>query len=221
MNTGTIQKTLAALIRKEIAANRLIAYRGDEEFEYLAAWLQYEPPRGEQESPAQNPTQESSLEEMLANCSKCSDIAERKKPFGNGSNRVMIILNAPRLINKIEKDLFRKESVVLLKKMVSAVKLSFNECYITSLIKCESTDVLVTPGQMIKNCGAILKKEIECIQPKLILVMGDILPMQKMINESTSLSWFNIEHPITLLKNPELKRPAWNTLKLVMEKLTE
>ena len=51
--------------------------------------------------------------------------------------------------------------------------------------------------------------------------MGDILPLQNVVKSSSGISWFNTDHPVTLLKNPDLKRPAWETLKLVKKRYAE
>jgi hypothetical protein len=51
--------------------------------------------------------------------------------------------------------------------------------------------------------------------------MGEILPIQNVVNSSKGITWFNTEHTISLIKNPELKRPAWETLKLVKMKYLE
>lgn len=73
----------------------------------------------------------------------------------------------------------------------------------------------------MKNCEPIITREIEIIRPLVVIVFGDIIPLQRTIKESRDIFWYNIDHPITIIKNPELKRPAWNTLKLVMAKLGE
>lgn len=157
----------------------------------------------------------------LSECTACPDIIERKAPFGSGSNGVMILLNAPKMANRIEISIHRAESVDLLKKMVSAIGLEMKECYVTNLIKCESGNALFKPSDMVKNCTKILQREIDLIKPKLVIVMGEILPIQMVINSSKGITWFNTEHTISLIKNPELKRPAWETLKLVKIKYME
>ena len=59
------------------------------------------------------------------------------------------------------------------------------------------------------------------MKPRIVIVFGDIMPLQKIVKGSVDIFWYNIEHPITLIKNPDLKRPAWSTLKLVMAKMKE
>lgn len=154
-------------------------------------------------------------------CAKCPGVIERKRPFGSGINRVMIILNAPRLSGKMEIEFYRADSAALLKKMVAAIDLELNSCYVTNLIKCETSDSLVKPSDMVKNCLPVLRAEIERVKPLVILVMGEIVPLQPVVNACRGVSWFNTEHSISLIKNPDLKRSAWATLKLVKKRLME
>jgi len=101
----------------------------------------------------------------------------------------------------------------MITKMMKAIHVDVKACYITNMIKCESQREL--PGTMFSHCQSLLAKEVELVKPLIIIVMGEMRPLQKIVKNSSGIQWFNIEHPITLIKNPELKKPAWNTLKLV------
>ena len=57
-------------------------------------------------------------------------------------------------------------------------------------------------------------------KPYIIIVMGDDIPIKKMINENKNINWYKIEHPLSLLKNPELKKSAWIVLQKI-EKIIE
>jgi DNA polymerase len=131
----------------------------------------------------------------------------------------MIVLNAPRYLTPSRRELYRQESVELLKKMVAAIGLDIRHCYVTNLVKCESEQVTIKPSEMVANCQPILLRELEELSPRVVLVMGEIMPLQTIIHESTGIEWFNLEHPITLINNPEHKRQAWETLKLVKRSL--
>ena len=159
--------------------------------------------------------------DVLNKCSVCRGVVERKKPVGSGINGVMVVLNAPALSTKMEINFYRSESAELLKKMIASIGLVPAECYITNLIKCETTDPLLKPSDMVRNCLPVLASEIEKVQPKIIIVMGELISLQPVINKSRGISWFNTDHSISLVKNPDLKRPAWETLKLVKKRLQE
>ncbi|HPS57231.1 MAG TPA: uracil-DNA glycosylase family protein [Spirochaetota bacterium] len=210
-----MKERLLNILKTGSVSSGLIICRNDDEKIYLKRYLAQAPvsKTGQSESSVRPGT--------LSECSVCRGVIERKKPFGSGINGVMVLLNAPALTSKMEIDFYRAESAELLKKMISSIGLVFAECYITNLVKCETTDPLVKPSDMVRNCLPIFKSEIETVKPKIIIVMGEIVPLQPVVNTTRGISWFNTEHSISLVKNPDLKRPAWETLKLVKTKLQE
>lgn len=162
-----------------------------------------------------------SVKEMIDLCLKCGQISERKYPFGSGINGVMIILNSPRLLSRVERGIYKKESIDMLKKMIDILGVSFSDTYITNLLKCEVEDTLSRTSSITKSCEGIIIRELELISPKVAVLFGDITPIQKIVRERAGIFWFNIEHPIALIKNPDLKRAAWGTLKNAKAKIDE
>ncbi|MFC1668879.1 uracil-DNA glycosylase family protein [Spirochaetota bacterium] len=203
------------LFGKKGKRNKYLLYRNYDELQYLNEWIN---------KPANNDVVHITMDsfvETIKNCGKCNDVSDKKIGYGSGLNGIMILLNSPRLINKFEKDMLKSDSIKLMKKIISSINLKFDECYITNLIKCDYSEVLEKPSQILENCRDFLKDEIEIMDPRIILVMGEMMPVQKLVYEKDGISWFQIEHPITLINNPDLKRPAWNTLKLLTEKIKE
>ncbi|MBN1498016.1 MAG: hypothetical protein JXA07_14680 [Spirochaetes bacterium] len=214
MEKRAVIQELSLLLKDSKLRGRVLVSRGDDELERLAGWV------CRQEQALEN-ARDNDLKNIIDACSLCPGVVERKYGVGTGINGVMVILNSPQLVNTIERKMLKKESVEMLKKIIQAANLSFGECYITNMVKCDISDALVKPSQIVSNCEHILNREIEVIKPRVVIVFGDILPLQNTIKNSTEIIWYNIEHPITLIKNPELKRAAWSTIKLVMVKLKE
>ena len=214
MDREDLYRDISALLKNGWLRSRLLMFRGDEERDRIAGWLC----RAEQ---AGTRAREEDIRSIIESCSQCAGIEEKKFGIGTGTNRIMVILNAPQLVNMLERKILKKESVDMLKKMVQAAGISFPDCYVTNLVKCDIADPLVKPSQVVKNCERIIDREIEIIRPRIVIVFGDIIPLQRIVKGSGDIFWYNIEHPITLIKNPELKRPAWNTLRLVMAKMKE
>jgi uracil-DNA glycosylase len=79
----------------------------------------------------------------------------------------------------------------------------------------------MNPSEMFRHCGDILNGEIAAVAPSIVIVMGEMVPLKKTVDANPGISWFSIDHPLTILNNPELKKPAWNTLKLVMSRMKE
>ena len=215
LKNNNIPKHILNILKDKRSMRNILVYNGDKElkslFEIINTKIKTE----------STDTLINSFDLLFSKCNKCPDIVSKKSPFGSGSNKVMIILNMPRLINREEITKLKAESDELLRKMISAIKLDLKECYITNIIKCETGSILNKPSDMLKNCLHILESEIDFIKPNLVIVMGDILSLQKIVNSRKEITWFNIEHPISLIKNPELKRSAWATLKLVSKKFSE
>lgn len=214
MEKQTVFLELSRLLKDRSLRGRVIVSRGDDELDRLSGWVC-------RQDRAQEEAREETLKKIIEACALCSGVEERKFGVGSGMNGVMVILNSPQLVNIIEKKLLKKESVDLLKKIIQAAHLSFGECYITNLVKCDINDPLMKPSQVMGNCEKVVAREIEVMQPRVVIVFGDILPLQNIIKNSREIFWYNIEHPITLIKNPDLKRAAWSTLKLIMTKLKE
>ncbi len=158
-------------------------------------------------------TVQEKIQHMVAQCTKCKTTEKNTIHGGDASSGIMIILNPPSMLSSVEKKVLQSDVDTMLDRMMKAIGIDVKACYITPMIKCESQREL--PGTMFSHCQNLLAKEIELVKPQIIIVMGDMRPLQKIVKNSSGIQWYNIEHPITLLKNPELKKPAWNTLKLV------
>ena len=210
----------------------ILLYKSGEEYDYLVNWLNRE---DKEDSAVTLPrlsscTNSSSTDaannanrvfDNVATCTACPEIVERKKSVGDGSSGVMIILNAPIMMSSFEKNELRGESVEILKKIVASMNLSLAAVYITNMIKCESSNSLLKPSTQLQSCLHFLEDEIEQMCPSIVIVMGDLTPLRRTRKKFINSSWFEIPHPLTLIKNPPLKREAWNTIKLVMSVIEE
>jgi uracil-DNA glycosylase family 4 len=205
------------------ALRQFLLYRGSDEASQLLNWLESSTKSATIHEPLYVPLQGTPHEQarsLIEQCTRCSSVKEKKNSFGDGTNGVMVILHAPRLLDRREIDVYRSESVALLQKMIAATGLDYRHCYITNMIKCEPDDVFVKPSQLLGSCLNLLKEELKILSPKIVIVMGEIQPLQEIVHDSHSVEWFTLEHPITLIKNPDLKRKAWGTLQNVMTSLT-
>lgn len=188
-----------------------LLYRGEDELAFLTDWLNKKNETVETEKPAAD----TSIRGVIGKCAKCSDIKNKKFGFGTGENGIMIILNMPLNISTVERDKLKDASKELLKKMMAAINIELGKCYITNLIKCDTENSLNRPGLMLKNCEPILHREIQEINPRIVIVMGDDIAIKSLIKGNSGRSWHTIEHPITLIKNPKLKQSAWTILQKI------
>ncbi len=206
---------LSSMLKLRISGRLIPCFRGSDELDYLHSWL-----RG-RETDAPEKSGPVDIPAMIKGCSICGDGLEKKAGIGSGNSRVIIILNHPSLVSMDERERYRKESSEMMKKMIHSIGLDYRECYMTNLIKCEIRDSFLKPSSLLDACRGLLCAEINSMDPLVAIVMGDIIPMQKIVSEFSGIAWFNVDHPVTLIKNLELKKRAWSTLKLVMGKLDE
>jgi len=210
---SNVIKDLLVLIKESESYDYLMLFKGPEEAQFLKSFDGFV----EVEAPKEG--EPLTMLQRLDSCEKCIGASKKKQPFGSGENGLFVILNSPRLLTETEMKIFRNDSIKLMKKMIEAMDLNFDECYITNLIKCDHGSPLLKPSQMIEHCLEFISEEISLKNPSVILVMGDLMPLHDVVHSNNKYSWYSINHPITLLKNPELKSEAWKTMKLVIDSL--
>ncbi len=193
----------------------LLLYRDADELAFLKKWISEKAGTNTEKAGLISPPKNDSLIEMVNKCVKCGNVENKKTGFGTGENGIMILLNTPAGISRSERDKLKESSKDLLMKMLGAINLDLKKCYITNLIKCDAENSFKRPGLMLKNCELILQREMREFKPRIIIVMGDDIPIKKMINENKNINWYTIEHPLSLIKNPELKKSAWTVLQKI------
>ncbi|MDY6935948.1 MAG: uracil-DNA glycosylase family protein [Spirochaetota bacterium] len=209
-------RSLSTYIKRLNKERKLILHRCPDELSFIKKWIE---DKTGLEIQNNDDLENLSLRDIILKCTKCNNIINRMPPYGSGENGIMIIENPPRLVSSIERKSLVVESKELLRKMLKAIDVDINSCYITSIIKCESSDSFCTPSLMFRNCDRILKREILYFDPQIIIVMGEYVPLMDIIKENSRIFWKGIEHPMILLRHTELKRNSWEILKQVRAKL--
>ena len=105
--------------------------------------------------------------------------------------------------------------------------------YIINTVKCRPPENRNPSPQEMDACFSFLQTQIHILKPKMILCMGKIA-IEKLMNQSISITqshgqFFEYNgipvmptyHPSALLRNTDLKRPAWEDLKKFKAKLKE
>lgn len=109
-------------------------------------------------------------------CKKCDLQYSRKKAvcgFGNEQAKVMIIGEAPGAKEDELGKPFVGRSGNLLNKVLNSSGIKSHEIYITNSVKCRPKIGKAPKMTEIKSCSPFLKGEVEIIQPKLIVPMGN------------------------------------------------
>ena len=122
----------------------------------------------------------------------------------------------------------------LLDKMLAAIGLDRGcNCYIANIVKCRPPQNRTPLPEEAAACSGFLEAQIHLLRPKMILAMGrtaaqNLLHTSQGINalRGKFFAYQNIPllatyHPSALLRNAELKRPAWEDLKVFRARLEE
>jgi len=172
------------------------------------------------------------LNKKIENCNHCKLCQTKNRAIvGQGSSKpsLLIVVGENYGTTQSEDALFLPEEKEMLTNMLKAIDLSITEdCYITSLIKCQTQQKITFAEQ--DACRAIFDAEVQVLKPKLIVALGDSA-IQNLLSTRQSLydlhgKYFEyknipltaIYHPHVMIQNPQLKRPTWEDLKLLKSK---
>ncbi|HEO66204.1 MAG TPA: uracil-DNA glycosylase [Spirochaetes bacterium] len=183
-----------------------------------------------------NDTQSGGLPELsvihqkVKTCQKCPLGQSRNKAVfadGNPNSPIMLIGEAP----GSEEDRlglpFVGNAGKLLDKMLHSIDLNREKVYICNVLKCRPPGNRNPNDQEIENCSPYLEQQIQMVNPKIIMTLGNFAT-QFILKVETGISrlrgkTYQLDgriilptyHPSALLHNNQLKRPAWNDLKLL------
>ena len=190
------------------------------------------------ESSAQS--SKTTLEEIaskIARCTRCSLARTRNNVvpgMGVENPDVLVIGEGPGYDEDKQGLPFVGKAGILLDKMLAAIGLDRKtNCYIANIVKCRPPQNRDPFPQEQNACFSFLEAQINILKPKMILCMGKI-SSNKMLNQESPIGtlrgqifeYNNIPlmityHPSALLRNEQLKRPAWDDLKMFKAKLDE
>ncbi len=194
-------------------------------------------------SPAQQASDETqnhslTLDELNAKmlrCTRCSLARTRNNVVpGQGvpNPLVLVIGEAPGADEDMKGLPFVGKAGVLLDKMLGAINLSrTTNCYIANTVKCRPPENRNPMREESEACKSFLEAQIHILKPKMILCMGKVAA-EDVLNESFSITQnhgkffekYSIPvmatyHPSALLRDENLKKPAWEDLKAFRREL--
>ncbi len=171
------------------------------------------------------------LKKQAQNCHLCSLSKGRNHVvFGEGNPQadIMFVGDVPLEIEDNAGAIFLGRGGDMLTAMIEKVlNLSREQVYITNLLKCHPLLTKEVHESEFHTCKAYLFKEIELVNPKVIVTLGDIA-YHYLTNDFTALkeirgrvlqkdgySIIPTYHPNFLLKNPSFKREVFFDLKRI------
>ncbi len=169
------------------------------------------------------------LQEKVSACTLCELHEGRTQTvfgMGNQQANLLIIGEAPGAEEDRQGEPFVGQAGQLLNAMLKAIKLSRQDVYIANILKCRPPNNRDPKLEEVALCSQYLKRQIELIQPKLILAVGRIAA-QRLLQTNNSLSKLRGQlhqyrptgtpmivtyHPAYLLRTPSDKGKAWQDL---------
>lgn len=168
------------------------------------------------------------LNRMIWNCLKCPLGNTRNKlvfGVGNPKAKVMVIGEGPGADEDQQGEPFVGRAGKLLTDILKAIEFRREEVYIANIVKCRPPGNRNPLPAEMEKCFPYLQKQIDLIQPKLILCLGLIaatavlnnkLSMGKMrgnVYEYNGIKVMVTYHPAALLRNPSWKKECWEDVK--------
>jgi uracil-DNA glycosylase len=189
------------------------------------------------------------LRQEIAGCRQCplAETRQAQTPAeGNGESGLLIIADAPLSGNGKEAApgvrehagglsgkvrIFSGQADELLTRMLAAISLERESVYISPLLKC----LPAHPPQPeeLQQCLAMLRLEISAMAPRIICTMGPLAartllgsgePLFKLrgrFHSFLNLPLMPTFHPAYLLRNPEMKKAAWQDLQAIQKGLAQ
>lgn len=178
------------------------------------------------------------LEEQVTNCTRCELYKTRTRPvFGVGNRHadLMLIGEAPGAEEDRQGEPFVGRAGKLLNAMLEAVGFQREDVYIANILKSRPPKNRDPKPEEVAACEPYLKKQIELVNPRLILALGRVAA-QNLLKVDTPIGKMRGKcydypdprvpvvvtyHPAYLLRSPREKRKSWQDLRFVMQILRE
>lgn len=172
-----------------------------------------------------------SIAQELVGCTRCklSNLGRKNVVVGEGNPkaRLMFVGEAPGEDEDVQGVPFIGRAGELLIKMIEAMGLKRSDVYIANVVKCRPPENRNPETDEIATCSPYLQKQIDLIQPEVIVALGKFAS-QTLLGTETRISDLRgtfhtyrgrklmpTFHPAYLLRNPSSKKEAWEDLKKV------
>jgi len=155
---------------------------------------------------------------------------------GDLNSPIMLIGEAPSMIEDESNSTFQGEIGSLLNKMLLAINIKREKVYTTYSINFKTPEDRKPTAQEIKRYSVFLKEHISIIDPKIVILMGStamqsITGLNKISNERGKWKEIIIKNktlplmitfsPSYLIRLPENKKYSWEDLKKIKQKIQD
>ena len=171
---------------------------------------------------------------LAGGCRQCALCQTRRKVvFGTGHPNadLMLIGEGPGAEEDRRGQPFVGPAGELLTKIIQAIGLEREQVYIANVVKCRPPKNRDPLPEEVASCRPFLERQIDLVKPRVIVALGRVAA-QCLLDRSDSLGrmrgqWYSVRgvetrvtyHPAALLRNASYKRPTWEDMQLVRDRL--
>lgn len=172
--------------------------------------------------------------ETIGACTRCKLHEGRQNiVFGVGdpSARLMFVGEGPGANEDRLGEPFVGRAGALLDKIIAAMGLARADVYIANIVKCRPPGNRDPEPDEVAQCEPFLKEQIRTIRPEALVALGRVAattllqvdqPLGRLRgrwHEYEGIPLLATYHPAALLRNEGLKRPTWEDVQTVMDRL--
>jgi len=175
----------------------------------------------------------SELKQQVRDCSECKLRADcTRTVFGKGDEKAdwLFVGEGPGADEDALGEPFVGQAGKLLDNMLMAIKLKRGQnAYIANIVKCRPPNNRNPNLSEIATCMPYLKRQIQLIQPKLIIALGKVasnalleknatlLSLRGKLHDYNGIPLIVTYHPAYLLRSPSEKAKTWQDLCLAVQ----
>ena len=174
------------------------------------------------------------LSVVAATCRQCALCEGRQQVvFGSGevTAELMFVGEGPGAQEDRQGLPFVGPAGALLTRIIEAIDLQRDDVYIANIVKCRPPRNRDPLPEEVAACRGYLERQIELIQPRVLVALGRVAA-QTLLGSDEPLgrmrgSWYQVlgvptrvtYHPAALLRNTRFKRPTWEDMQVVRDRL--
>lgn len=175
------------------------------------------------------------LRAVVQDCMRCKLCTTRTRTvFGVGpaSASLMVVGEGPGADEDAQGEPFVGRAGKLLDEMLAAIGRSRRDnVFIANVVKCRPPGNRDPQPDEVQACRGYLEKQISLVQPKILVALGRVAAQALLGSESPigqlrgrwhqafGIPTMVTYHPAALLRNQALKRPTWEDLQQVRDRL--
>lgn len=175
-----------------------------------------------------------SIRQDIGDCTRCALHKGRHNiVFGDGdpNARLMFVGEGPGADEDAQGLPFVGRAGQLLNNMITAMGLRRDQVYIANIVKCRPPQNRVPEPVEANTCAPFLFRQIEVIQPEVIVALGataatyllggksPLASLRGRVHHVRGAKLIVTYHPAYLLRDPRQKKEAWADLQLAMAEL--